>query len=1524
VYTKRYIAGSASELEAIRANAGSCMSSVLSSTSPSNENFTSQAKVTIRKALKQAFNMGGVNQARGISESVREQMDKNREAVLKVIELLCNAKILDDESAEFTLEQCLENVGNTLFAPAQIQTEQGSTDYDKRLAATHALIVKLFKHYISWCKNTNDPAFMALPRYYVQQRYCTDLVGRHTKNLTDYFQQWLEEENESSLVVFGDAGGGKSLLTYDWEEKLWARVPAVWWIDVGRDQVKASDYPATHHALVVWHYKNQWLLTYRSKECVFELNVAELKGYEFAQILAQESYDSLCADKIRRTEVSIGIQGYWLQKQRQRIPYRIPLGDYTSKNVGHCVELHLKKWLEIDEDAIALLKANVPFLFLLDGYDEIKIEQGLFRENLYRSNGLSSWSAKVLFTCRSQYFNSRGWRKSCFNVAITADERKVYLAQFKSSDIEAYIDRYAAFPNKIEHKDEILASISENKMLTELLATPLLLNLYVRGYVEGAQPPETRWELYQHLMSQLFERQAGKQLERQSTIQAAPEILAQDYGDVSAELAFALVEQNKEVLSGVPQRPRRCPQVLENEEESPLVSFFAGEDPVHDELRRGHPFKRTSDGSYGFIHESFKEYFIAKYMLSNLDEAANFPQQASQTWNIILLPEKPVVLRFLKEAIGMKALKKQKYLRTFLSDWVGLKDLKKAKISANAASLLVQLGHCFSNQDLSGTYLMGANLSGGMFDSTNFTDADCSGANFSKAWLRSANFTGATLDNTKWGEYPKLKLARGVVKALNLDAKGGPQVSTVSGYRIYIWDGCAGKFLNMLKNHTGRVSCLTYRPGRTQLASGSNDGTVCLWESTTGELLAELAGHNDWVRCLSYNPDGTYLASGGDDHTVRLWNVDNMQEEAILRGHTDWVRCLSYRPGGTQLASGSEDRTIRLWNIGTRRSGATLAGHTGIVSCLSYSPGGAQLVSGSYDCTLRLWNVDSGQLEASLVGHTSWILCVSYSPDGAQLASGSEDGTVRLWSVGSRRHQETRVGHIGRILCLSYSHDGAQLATGGCDRTVRFWNIDRGYHQAAPVGHTDDINFLSYSSDGTQLVSGSSDNTLRLWNVGSGSHEVTFTGHTSWVLCLSYSPDGAQLASGGSDNTLRFWSVKSGRQLSVLPAHTQSVNCLDYHPDGKQLASGSSDRTVCLWDVHSGYRERILAGHTSWIHCLSYSPNGELLASGSDDCTVCLWDVGNGRLRGPKLRGHTEAVLCLSFSPNGSQLASGSSDSTLRLWNLANNAKFNVQFSGAHDGAVTCLCYHRGGTQLASGSDDKTLRVWDLTKYTCLRVLSMPQPILSIDWHRKSLALSFGKVIVHLRAPHRGDWQVEWRAVLNPVLNCHNLQFSGDILHSTVARLLAQYGGKDTNGTAESSSSTAARNNKPNGFFNSSASLLRNSTRATRVTPVGYTPLGYPQSLGTRKTGTNQQHRDQSGSSKKTGTSQKPRSQSSDAKKTGTSQKPRRQSRCRTRSAEAGTNQEHRSQRSSIRILRANQKQRSGSRKAGTLQKLFS
>ncbi len=211
-----------------------------------------------------------------------------------------------------------------------------------------------------------------------------------------------------------------------------------------------------------------------------------------------------------------------------------------------------------------------------------------------------------------------------------------------------------------------------------------------------------------------------------------------------------------------------------------------------------------------------------------------------------------------------------------------------------------------------------------------------------------------------------------------------------------------GDIRGYLTGHTNSVNTLSFKPGSSTLASGSDDDTIRIWDLTwdawKNKPVQTLRGHRNNVESVAWSPDGTLLASGSRDRTVRLWNPNNAANTAILRGHTNTVNSVAWSPDGTLLASASRDDTIRIWDpTNTDTALHVLEGHTGNVNTLAFHPTEPLLASGSSDDTIRLWNLTTGEHQATLTGHTGSVNTIAWNSDGILLVSGSSDDTIRLW-----------------------------------------------------------------------------------------------------------------------------------------------------------------------------------------------------------------------------------------------------------------------------------------------------------------------------------------------------------------------------------------------------------------------------------------------------------------------------------------------------------------------------------------------
>lgn len=125
-----------------------------------------------------------------------------------------------------------------------------------------------------------------------------------------------------------------------------------------------------------------------------------------------------------------------------------------------------------------------------------------------------------------------------------------------------------------------------------------------------------------------------------------------------------------------------------------------------------------------------------------------------------------------------------------------------------------------------------------------------------------------------------------------------------------------------------------------------------------------MLGHSSDVTCCTWHPNASLLASGSDDKTARLWDIrtPNTNTSSCVRlfqGSTSALSSIKCSPFGNMLAAGNERGNIHVWDIGTGKTVSILHGHTAAVYSLAFSPESQVMASGGADCTLRVWELNS-------------------------------------------------------------------------------------------------------------------------------------------------------------------------------------------------------------------------------------------------------------------------------------------------------------------------------------------------------------------------------------------------------------------------------------------------------------------------------------------------------------------------------------------------------------------------------------
>ncbi|KAF9345391.1 hypothetical protein BGX26_003171 [Mortierella sp. AD094] len=987
------------------------------------------------------------------------------------------------------------------------------------------------------------------------------------------------------------------------------------------------------------------------------------------------------------------------------------------------------------ENQIWELKDRHEFILICDGYDESQQTRNLYISNMFNQPG--GWRAQMVISCRTEY-NGADYR-DCFQPNDRNNSGRPELFQeavitpFNKDQIQDYIDQYVSLRNPPWGSKDYQEALKQVPNLQDLAKNPFLLKLaldvlprLLNTSSNFSAARITRVGLYDEFVAQWIER---------AKIRLRELDLSSRDKEAFMELSGSGFRQNsiaylKELVTAIYDNQGGNPVVnyLERRDRKTWKEALFNKEDGKNLLREAIPLSRNGD-MYRFIHKSVLEYGLALAVFDpseheesleptsvtsrrrSTSSALSFEIATSVEKTTIAieqslldsplgrknLVDEPSIIQFLME----RARQQPEFKDQLLSVIERSKTDKTARVAAaNAITILVRARIQFNGADLRGIQVPGADLSFGMFDSSQLEGADLRKANLRNVWLRQANLSGAQMTGVQFGELPFLQEDSKVACSVYSPDGRLLAVGLESGH-FNLYETASWNRIRSLRGRSAGVNQAAFSPTSHQIAMRDDGKAVRLWDIDTGDCIHILEGHSRHITGIMYSPKGNQIATGGLDKTVRLWDVETGDCVHILQGHTDEIWCFTYSPKGNQIASGSNDFTSRLWDADTGECIHILRGHTNKIWSIAYSPKGDKIASASFDSTVRLWDVDTGRCIHTLRDHNRMVLCVAYSPRGDQIASGGMDFTVRLWDVETGNCIHTLSGHGGGTTHIMYSPKGDQIASSGRqDKTVRLWDVNTGDCIHTMQGHSSYITGVMYSPKGNQIASGCLDKTVRLWDVNASEYAHAIYGRLE-VASVAHSPNGGQVASKSSDHKVRLWDVENGDCIHTLHDHNDMINCIAYSPKGDQIASGSHDKTVRLWDVNTGDCINTLQGHDSGVYSIAYSPKGDRIASVSYDKTVRLWDVATGDCV-HTLQGHDDEVSVVVYSPKGRQIASGGKDDTLRLWDVGTGNCIHIL---RHSSWVRVAVYSSKGNQIASGGYDKTVRLWDVDTGDCIHTM---------------------------------------------------------------------------------------------------------------------------------------------------------------------------------------------------------------------------
>ena len=156
-----------------------------------------------------------------------------------------------------------------------------------------------------------------------------------------------------------------------------------------------------------------------------------------------------------------------------------------------------------------------------------------------------------------------------------------------------------------------------------------------------------------------------------------------------------------------------------------------------------------SQHSIGFIHDTLKNHYLIQTIIQEIEENQSSSLLASHSIVkdvelvkalVDAMRDKPHLTKAFRDAI-------EKSKSNQSSDII---------YAANCITILVASQYSFSGQDLSNISIRGANVTNGIFYSTNFTNADLTNVVMRHTILTKAKFHGTNLQGVDFGKLPDL------------------------------------------------------------------------------------------------------------------------------------------------------------------------------------------------------------------------------------------------------------------------------------------------------------------------------------------------------------------------------------------------------------------------------------------------------------------------------------------------------------------------------------------------------------------------------------------------------------------------------------------------------------------------------------------------------------------------------------------------------------------------------------------------
>lgn len=597
--------------------------------------------------------------------------------------------------------------------------------------------------------------------------------------------------------------------------------------------------------------------------------------------------------------------------------------------------------------------------------------------------------------------------------------------------------------------------------------------------------------------------------------------------------------------------------------------------------------------------------------------------------------------------------------------------------------------------------------------------------------------------------------------------------------------------LKELKGHGGPVTSLAaIAPTPTQIASGSQDGTLRVWDVNGGNMVRQL-NHGGPITSIAVRPDGQRYASASSDNSTKLWDAAGKQL-AELKGdfrsqiHVEDVTRL------VALAKRDIDATKADLKAATDRKEAEEKNATAAEEAQTKADeehkkkieaakkpvedkAAADKVVADLQAAQMKYDADKKAAEEGMVAADEAIKkgqadVVAADASIAQSVAAAKtvidtlaDGLNKVHEAAKAQPENTALAALAASIdkavkdtaeAQKKTAEAAKVAaqkaiTDGEANKKKFEEAKKAAEAAIAKGTNDikaaEANVTKLAAPAQKALD---EQTAAERALQSAMRTVARAKESVNKAIAGIPPVEATVKA--AEEYAKQMEAQLVETQNAAKATEKAYHAVAFSPDGLLLATAGDDHKVHTWDSETGAAIETFEGHGAAVNALAFTADLNV-ASVAANNTAIIWD-SNPQWNLIRTIGSVDSteqfvdrVTSLDFSPDGKLLATGGGEPSrsgeLKLWNVADGTLAR-EFKEAHSDVIYGLEFSPDGKQIASSASDRFAKIFDVATGEFVRSFEgHTHHVLGVSWRAdgRLLATSGADNVIKVWDVRTGD-----------------------------------------------------------------------------------------------------------------------------------------------------------------------------------------